>query len=120
MINPGLNVNLFEINTGNVFYKNVPLERTPWISALVQLNGNVINNRGQCVATCAKGSTGEYNISWQSIPYPSGGADYIVHLTPLEGEVFIYASNRQNLQVRVVTTARTGGGADCPFFITIY
>ena len=55
MINPGLNVNLFEINTGNVFYKNVALERIPWISALVQVSGAVVNNRGQRVATCPKG-----------------------------------------------------------------
>ena len=115
-----LNTLVFGINASNVLYRNVGLERVPWISALVQLNGNVTNNRGQRVAACTKGGAGEYNITWQSIPYPSGGADYIVHLTPLEGEVFIWASNRQSLQVRVVTTARTGGGTDCSFFITIY
>ena len=55
-IDPGLNENLFEINPTNVFYKTVTMERIPWISAFVQASGVVLNNRGQRVATCHKGT----------------------------------------------------------------
>ena len=81
-VNSTSNVLLCEITPDNILYKSVALERIPWVSALVQLSGAVTNNRGQRVAACTKGGAGEYNITWQSIPYPSGGADYIVHLTP--------------------------------------
>jgi hypothetical protein len=64
---------------------SVAVERYPWISAFVQANGVVCNNRGQRVATCSKGIpspiTGEYNIFWQAFNHPDG-MNYIVHATP--------------------------------------
>ena len=94
----------------------------PWISALVQGNGSVVNNRGQKVATCSKGVpavTGEYNIFWQSFFHPDG-FNYIVHATPAFGEAFLYVSTRQVDQVRLVVSNRSGSPLDNAFFITIY
>ena len=122
-INPGLNENLFEINPTNVFYKSVALERTPWISALALASGAVVNNRGQRVATCSKGTpapiAGEHNIFWQAFDHPNG-MNYIVHATPAFGEAFVYVSTRQSDQVRLIVSTRSGSPIDNAFFITIY
>ena len=122
-INPGLNENIFEINTANVFYKTVALERIPWISAYVEASGVVLSNRGQKLATCSKGTptqiTGEYSIFWQQFNHPDV-MNYLVHVTPCEGEAFIYLSTRQSNQVRILASTRTGSPIDNAFFITIY
>ena len=108
---------------GSLTVGSVAVERIPWISALVLANGTVVNNRGQKVATCSKGTptqiTGEYNIFWQQFNHPDV-MNYIVHVTPCEGEAFIYVSTRQSNQVRILASTRTGSPIDNAFFITIY
>ena len=46
--------------------------------------------------------------------------NYLVHVTPCEGEAFIYVSTRQSNQVRILASTRTGSPIDNAFFITIY
>ena len=122
-VNGGSNILLCEITPDNILYKNVALERIPWISAFVEASGAVLNNRGQKVATCSKGTpspvTGEYNIFWQSFNHPDV-MNYIVHATPAFGEAFIYVSTRQSNQVRLIVSDRTGFPRDNGFYITIY
>ena len=83
----------------------------------------MLNNRGQRVATCSKGTpapiTGKCNIFWQAFNHPNA-MNYIVHVTPCEEEAFAYVSTRQSDQVRVVVSTRTGSPVDSAFFITIY
>ena len=102
---------------------SVAVERIPWISAYVEASGVVLNNRGQKLATCSKGTptqiTGEYNIFWQQFNHPDV-MNYIVHVTPAFGEAFIYVSNRQSNQVRILASTRAGSPVDNAFFITIY
>jgi hypothetical protein len=118
-ISPSGTVNIpYSLTVGSV-----AVERIPWISALVQANGVVVSNRGQKVATCLKGTpspiTGEYNIFWQQFNHPDV-MNYLVHVTPCEGEAFIYVSTMQSNQVRIVASTRTGSPIDNAFFITIY
>ena len=106
-----------------MFYKTVALECTPWISAFVEASGVVLNNRGQRMATCSKGTpspiTGQYNIFWQAFNHPDG-MNYIVHATPAFGEAFVFVSTRQSDQVRLIVSTRSGSPVDSAFFITIY
>ena len=75
------------------------------------------------MATCNKGTpapiTGEYNIFWQAFNHPND-MNYLVHVTPCEGEAFVYVSTRQSNQVRILASTRTGSPIDNAFFITIY
>ena len=72
---------------------------------------------------CSEGApapiTGEYNIFWQAFTHPNA-MKYVVHVTPCEGEAFIYVSTRQSDQVRVRASTRSGSPVDNAFFITIY
>ena len=108
---------------GSLTVASVAVERTPWISAFVQANGTVLNNRGQRVATCLKGVPspiiGQYNIFWQAFNHPEG-MNYIVHATPAYGEAFVYVSTTQSDQVRLIVSTRSGSPIDNAFFITIY
>ena len=83
----------------------------------------MLNNRGQRVATCNKGTTapitGEYNIFWQAFNHPNC-MNYIFHATPAYGEAFIYVSTTQSDQVRLIVSDRTGFPRDNAFYITIY
>ena len=45
--------------------------------------------------------------------------NYIVRVTPCEGEAFIYVSTRHSDQVRAFVSTRTGSPVDNAFFITI-
>ena len=84
---------------GSLTVGSVAVERIPWISAHVDASGAVLNNRGQKVATCSRGTpsiiSGQHNIFWQAFNHPND-MNYIVHATPAFGEAFIYVSTRQS------------------------
>ena len=76
MINPGLNLNLFEINTGNVFYKSVALQRIPYVSCRV-FGTTVLNSTGQVTPSVSSSLSG-YRTVAMTPPHPAGA-----NMTPM-------------------------------------
>ena len=102
---PGLNVNLFEINTGNVFYKSVALQRIPYVSCRVD-GPNVSNRGGQVIPSSSVGASGQYDLTITP-PHPAG-ANFVPQVTLIgeHGYVLVNPSgNGQNLQIKIANVA---------------
>ena len=70
-VNGSSNVLLSEITPDNILYKNVALQRIPYVSCRV--DGSNVNNRGGQVAPTADASQTGRTILTISPPHPSGG-----------------------------------------------
>ena len=119
MINPGLNVNLFEINTGNVFYKSVALQTIPYVSCRISGNVGVGNSRGQIAPTVSSSQAGGRTVTL-SPPHPAG-ASMNPHVTLISNWGNIYVdppTNGGTLQVG--TQSATGGAMNLDFYLLIF
>jgi hypothetical protein len=104
-INPGLNENLFEINTANVFYKSVALQRIPYVSCRV--DGPTVSNRGgQVIPSSTVGASGQYDLTITP-PHPAG-ANLVPQVTLIgeHGYVLVNPSgNGEYLQIKIANVA---------------
>ena len=119
MINPGLNINLFEINTGNVFYKSVALQTIPCVSCRISGNIGVGNSRGQIVPTVSSPQAGGRTVTL-SPPHPAG-ASMNPHVTLISDWGYIYVDppiNGATLQVGSQNIAGTATNLD--FYLLIF
>ena len=118
MINPGLNVNLFEINTGNVFYKSVALQRIPYVSCRV--TGSIVTgSSGQVAPTSSTPQSGQISLSI-SPPHPAG-ALMIPQATLIGNRGYIYIDLPSSGGVLTVYTYNVVGSLDTlQFYLTIF
>ena len=106
-INPGLNENLFEINTTNVFYKSIALQRIPYVSCRISGNTTVSSSRGQIVPTVSSSQAGGRTVTL-SPPHPAG-ASMNPHVTLISNWGYIYVDPPINGATLQVGTQSTGG-----------
>ena len=114
--NPGLNENLFEINTANVFYKSVALQRTPYVSCRV--SGSIVTrSRGQITPT-STASSGMITVV-MSPPHPAE-ADFTpqVSLISNRGDIYVDApTSGGSVTIYMFNTA--GKQTNLDFYLTI-
>ena len=123
MINPGLNVNLFEINTGNVFYKSVPLQTSPYISCRINATDpiTITNNRGRVTPGVSLPQTGQWRLTFGAHP---AGVEFVPHVTlcPAVGQIGCIAVWPHTLSTELFVTTSTAAGSPqtFSFYITIF
>ena len=119
MINPGLNLNLFEINTGNVFYKSVALQTIPYVSCRISGNTGVSSSRGQITPTVSSPQSGGRTVTL-SPAHPAGVLmNPQVTLIGNWGNIYVDAPiNGSTLNVGTQTPAGTALNLD--FYLLIF
>ena len=116
-VNAAANNLLFEINTANVLYRNVALQRIPYASCRV--SGIVVgNSRGQITPTSASPQVGQ--ISATMTPAHPAGANFTPQLTRIGNLGYIYADPPISGGVLNVYTHNVAGAAtNLDFYLTI-
>ena len=119
MINPGLNANLFEINTSNVFYKSVALQTIPYVSCRISGNTTVGNSRGQIAPTVSSSQAGGRTVTL-SPPHPAG-VSMNPHVTLIGNWGNIYVDPPLNgSTLNVGTQNAAGSAANLDFYLLIF
>ena len=117
MINPGLNLNLFEINTGNVFYKSVALQTIPYVSCRVSGN-TVSNSRGQITPTVSSPQDGGRTITLTP-PHPAGASmNPQVSLISNWGDIYVNPPT-DGVTLTVGTRNAAGTAENLDFYLLI-
>ena len=116
MISPGLNANLFEIYTGNVFYKSVALQRIPHVSCRVS-GTTVLNSVGRFTPTVSSGASGYRTMTFSE--HPAG-----VNFTPMAtltdaGRIMVVPPTTAN-SVQVITYNVADSASNVTFYLLIF
>ena len=123
-VNPTTNSLLFEINTSNVLYRNIPLQTTPFISCRINSTNpiTITNNRGRVTPGAFLAQAGQWKLTFT---HPAG-ADFVPHVTlcPPIGETGMIAAWPHTAatlaELFVATSTVTGSPQTYSFYITIF
>ena len=117
-INPGFNENLFEINTTNVFYKSVALQRIPYVSCRISGNTGVGNSRGQITPTVSSSAAGGRTVTLTT-PHPAGASmNPQVSLISNWGDIYVDPPTDGG-NVSVSTRNEAGTAENLDFYLLI-
>ena len=115
-VNSGPNVLLFEITPTNVLYKNVALQRIPYVSCRV--DGSVITNRGGQITPSSSQNAGVVELTMNP-PHPAG-ANFVPQATLISEHGYVYVdppASGSSLTVIIANVALAP--STLPFFLTI-
>ena len=117
-INPGLNENLFEINTANVFYKSVALQRIPYVSCRV--NGTLIgNSRGQIVPTVSSPTAGQRTVTLSPAHPALGSLNPMLTLISNLGTIYVDPPPADGSTLHVYMHNVAGTATNLDFYLVI-
>ena len=117
-MNAAVNNLLFEVNTTNVLYRNVPLQRIPYASCRV--SGTVVgNSRGQITPTSSSPQAGQISVTMN--PAHLAGASFQSQVTLISNLGYIYVDPPISGGVLTVYTHDVAGTAtNLDFYLTIF
>jgi hypothetical protein len=115
-VNAGSNILLFEINSTNVLYKNVAVQRIPHVSCRISGNTGVLNSVGQVTPTVASAASGYRTVTFSSHP---AGVNFTPMATLTDAGRIVVTPPTVATSVQVITYNIAGTATNMDFYLLI-